>query len=284
MKPLSIISRLGAGKGGFLAALAGLGALVYFSISPSLLQAVQVHVHEGQEVRLLLRNVLTTENVEKDDTIEFEVAEDVVVNGHTVIARGAPATGKVVRIKGAGKKKAKDASVTFRFVSVRTVDGTMMQLRKNPYKEKKKGEGAEGKENEIEEDQPIPGQIERVVGAERGKSYIAFLDQSASISVPETPTPPPPGPVTGQTQAPSQTITPPPAAPQEPATVDFASDPSGADIVIDGNFQGNTPSSLQVTAGRHTIELRLSGYRTYTVTMRVDPGSHPRISKALEKE
>lgn len=286
MKRSFLIPTFGAGKGGCLAAWAGLGALVYFSISPSLLPAVQVRVRDGQEVRLLLHNILTTESVEKDDTIDFDVAEDVVVNGHTVIVKGAPAMGKVVRVKGAGKKKAKDASVTFRLVSVRAVDNQQVQLRKNPYKDKKKGDS---KENEIEEDQAIPGLMERAVGAEKGKMYIAFLDQSPVINVAETPTTPPPTPPTGQTATQPTNQPPQPAPPtgilaQEPAVVDFVSDPSGADIMIDGNFVGNTPSTLQVTAGRHAIELRLSGYRSYTVTMRVDAGSHPRISKTLEKE
>jgi hypothetical protein len=276
MRRLFIIPGLRAREGGWIAAFAGLVALVYFSIPPSVLQAVQVHVRDGQEVRLLLRNVITTENVEKDDTIQFEVAEDVVVNGHTIIAKGAPAIGKVVRVKGAGKKKAKDASITLVLVSVRAVDNQQVQLRKNPYKDTKKGDS---KDNEIEEDQPIPDQMDRVVGAEKGKMYIAFLDQAPVISVPDTPTTSPPTPPATQ-----QAVPQPQAIPQEPATVDFVTDPSGADIMIDGNFAGNTPSSLQVTPGQHTIELRLSGYRTYTRSMKIDEGSHPRISTSLEKQ
>jgi hypothetical protein len=69
---------------------------------------------------------------------------------------------------------------------------------------------------------------------------------------------------------------------QERASIDFATDPTGADIVIDGNFVGTTPSTLRVTAGRHVVELRMSGYRTWAQTMEVEPGSHATIRKTLE--
>jgi len=291
MRRLFIIPGLRAREGGYIAAFAGLVALVYFSIPPSFLQAMHVHVRDGVEVRLSLRNILTTENAEKDDVIQFEVAEDVVVVGHTVIAKGAPATGKVVRVKGAGKKKAKDASVTFRLLSVRAVDNQQVPLRKNVGGEKKKSD----KENEFEEDQPIPGMMERAVGAEKGKVYIVYLDGAVMVNAPDAPTTSQTAPPTGQNATaptgqpatsagqPAATTPSTGAIGQEPATVDFVTDPSGADIMVDGNFAGNTPSSLQVTPGRHTIELRLSGYRSYTRSMLIDEGSHPRISTTLEK-
>ena len=286
MRRLFIIRGLRAGEGGWLAVFAGLVALLGFSVSPSLLQAMRVRVREGLEVRIALSNILTTENAQKDDVIQFQVAEDVVVAGHTVIAKGAPSTGKVVRIKGAGKKKAKDASVTFRLLSVQTVDKQEVQLRKHATEEKKKND----KESEFEEDQPIPGQVERVIGADKGKLFIAYLDAPVDVNAPDT-QPSPPAPVaTGQgSNAPAgQPATPvvsPLAQPtQGPAIVDFRTDPSGADIMIDGNFAGNTPSSLQVPPGRHTVELRMAGYHTFKRTMQVDEGSHPSVSTTLEKD
>jgi len=289
MKRLTIIARIGLRKGWRIAALAGLGAAVYLAIFPSPLGAAQVRVRDGQEVRLLLHNVLTTENVEKQDTIDFDVGEDVVVNGHVVIAKGAPAVGKVVGVKGAGKKKAKDASVTFRFISVRSVDNQQIPLRALPYKGKKKGDA---KENEIVANDPIPGYPARVIGAEKGKPYPAFLDSAVVINAPETApssvSTPAPAAAQPAAQAPAQPTTQPAPAvgipEQESVAIDFASEPSGADIYIDGNFLGNTPSTLRVAAGRHRIELRLSGYRTWSQSMPVDPGSHPRVSKTLEKE
>jgi hypothetical protein len=53
--------------------------------------AAQVPVRDGQTVKLKLRNILTTDNVQKGEEIEFEVTEDVLVNGRVVIAKGATA-------------------------------------------------------------------------------------------------------------------------------------------------------------------------------------------------
>ena len=258
--------------------------LVYLS-TPA--PAAQVRVVQGQMVRLKLHNVLTTENVVKGDSLDFDVAEDVVVATHVVIQKGAPARGRVVNVKGAGKKNAKDASVTFQFMSVRSVDSQDIPLRARPDKHKK----AESKENETEANDPLPGYTDRVIGAEKGKEYAAYVDVSATVNVPDTPVVAPPiTPVAPAAQPPSSpqpAPTPAPAnplMPEEPASVDFNSNPPGADILIDGNVVGNTPSTLHVDAGRHVIQLRIGGYRSWTRTMVVEPGSSPSIRATLEKQ
>jgi len=262
--------------------------LVYLS-TPA--PAAQVRVIQGQMVRLKLHNVLTTENVVKGDPIDFDVAEDVVVATHMVIQKGAPARGKVVGVKGAGKRNAKDASVTFQFVSVRSFDSQDIPLRARPDKHKK----AESKENEVEANDPLPGYAQRVIGAEKGKEYAAYVDVSATVNVPDTPVAAPPiAPVPPTVQppsspppAPASVPTPAAASPlmqEEPALVDFNSNPPGADILIDDKVVGNTPSTLHVDAGRHLIQLRMGGYRSWTRTMRVEPGSSPFIRATLEKQ
>jgi len=254
----------------------------------------QVRVPQGQMVRVKVHSVITTENVEKDDSIDFDVADDVMVGNHVVIAKGSPARGKVLRVKGAGKKKAKDASVTFRFMSVRAVDNTDIPLRVRPTKGKK----SESKENEVEVNSPIPGLTERMVGADRGREFACYTDSDVIVNAPETPAAAA-APSTGAQPAAQMPQTgpaaaPPPTAPSstlsglgpgtEPASVDFSSDPTGADILIDGSFVGNTPSTLRVAPGRHVIELRLGGYRSWTRTMTVEPSSHPTIRASLDKE
>jgi hypothetical protein len=276
--------------------------LVYLS-TPAL--ATQVTVVQGQAVKLKLMNVLTTENVMKGDPIDFEVAEDVVVATHVVIHKGDPARGKVVNVKGAGKRNAKDASVTFEFDTVRSVDNQVLKLRKLPDKRKK----TESKENEIEANEPLLGYAERRVGAEKGKEYIAYVDITAVVSVPDTPVTLPPitpvvaappqqtssqagtqptptvgvAPTAAAVPAAGSTASTPPAT-EEPAMVDFDSNPPGADILIDGNNVGNTPIKLPVSAGRHLIQLRIGGYNIWTRQMRVEPGSYPSIRATLEKQ
>jgi PDZ domain/PEGA domain len=48
-----------------------------------------------------------------------------------------------------------------------------------------------------------------------------------------------------------------------PSTVAVSSTPPGADIFIDEDFVGNTPSTINVTAGRHVITVKKSGFQNW---------------------
>jgi hypothetical protein len=75
-----------------------------------------------------------------------------------------------------------------------------------------------------------------------------------------------------------------PAQPGEYVTVECFSDPLGADILIDGEFHGNTPSILKLPPGRHEFEYQLFGYKAYTETLTLTPGSVIRTLRVpLEK-
>ncbi len=51
------------------------------------------------------------------------------------------------------------------------------------------------------------------------------------------------------------------------------SEPSGADIYVDGMKQGQTPvDSLIVRTGLHTLLVRLDGYQDWTGTVQVGQG------------
>jgi len=244
--------------------------------------AAQVHVRDGQLVRVKLRNILTTENIRKGDRIEFEVTEEILVSGHVVIAKGSVAQGKILDVKGTGKPKAKDAEVVFQFTTVRAVDNQEIPLRLQGSKSRK--ENAKGAE--VAERSPIPGYPTRLIGAEKGKEYTVYTDASSAINAADAVAVPPAATSAG---APAAVAA--PAAPtaavdvgMEPASVEFNSEPKGADILIDGTFVGNTPSTLRMTPGRHNLEIRLTGYRSWTRTMVVDPESHPAVRATLVKE
>jgi cytoskeletal protein RodZ len=60
----------------------------------------------------------------------------------------------------------------------------------------------------------------------------------------------------------------------ERVTVECFSDPTGADILIDGSFYGSTPSILKLTATAHHLEISMSGYKNYVqdLNLSVDRG------------
>jgi len=57
--------------------------------------------------------------------------------------------------------------------------------------------------------------------------------------------------------------------------VDFSSDPSGADVYVNGSLRGKTPINLKLESKKtYTIEFKKDGYepRTYTLTNHVGAG------------
>jgi hypothetical protein len=56
------------------------------------------------------------------------------------------------------------------------------------------------------------------------------------------------------------------------ATAEISSDPLGADIEIDGNFVGSTPSLVGIVAGEHTVRVSKSGYRRWERTLKSSTG------------
>jgi hypothetical protein len=74
-------------------------------------------------------------------------------------------------------------------------------------------------------------------------------------------------------------------APSEPAkgTVNLVSNPVGADVVVDGDFVGNSPATLKLAPGKHTLTLKMSGYKDWSREISVQAGSDVQLSANLEK-
>jgi hypothetical protein len=70
---------------------------------------------------------------------------------------------------------------------------------------------------------------------------------------------------------------------QQGAHLNVASTPDGADIEIDGNFMGSTPSSLQLQPGDHLVAVKKAGYKAWERKMKV-VGGDVSIKADLEKE
>jgi hypothetical protein len=55
--------------------------------------------------------------------------------------------------------------------------------------------------------------------------------------------------------------------------IQFTSSPSGAQVYLDSQFRGTTPSTVTVIEpGNHTLEFRYPGYESWSTTMVVSPG------------
>ena len=66
-------------------------------------------------------------------------------------------------------------------------------------------------------------------------------------------------------------------------TVSIASDPTGAEIYVDGKFVGQTPSKILLASGLHRVELRASGKRNWERDLEVMKDSELTLHPALEQ-
>lgn len=71
---------------------------------------------------------------------------------------------------------------------------------------------------------------------------------------------------------------------EEKSTLNINSNPSGADIYVDGNFIGRAPLAYTTDPGQHVVEAQLNGYIGQTKTITVNPGSSSTVNFVLEEE
>lgn len=75
-----------------------------------------------------------------------------------------------------------------------------------------------------------------------------------------------------------------PSATVESTTVTVNSAPDGADVTVDGKFVGNTPSTLRLAPGDHSVSVEKSGFKPWQRKVTLTAGSSPTISATLEKD
>ena len=72
-------------------------------------------------------------------------------------------------------------------------------------------------------------------------------------------------------------------AEQAKGSVNITSNPVGADVLVDGEFVGNAPANLKLAAGKHTITVKMSGYKDWSRDLNVQAGSEVQLSATLDK-
>jgi hypothetical protein len=61
------------------------------------------------------------------------------------------------------------------------------------------------------------------------------------------------------------------------------SDPAGAEIYLDGQMVGSTPSVLMIPSGNHQFRVHSPGHADWTRQVTILPGSEITLSATLDK-
>lgn len=68
---------------------------------------------------------------------------------------------------------------------------------------------------------------------------------------------------------------------QKTGTLYVTSSPSGADILLDGVYQGETPYTVYGSAGSHDLVLKLAGYQRWTSGVTIDSGRQNSVHASM---
>jgi len=241
-------------------------------------------LEEETPVRLRINRTVSSADAHVGDTMDFEVLDDITLNGTLVIAKGGLAFATITEAQ-AKRRMARGGKLDMNIDYVKLVSGEKAALR--AVKDLKGG-----------------GHTGGMVGGMVATSIVFFpaaplflLMHGKDISIPK-------GTeitayVNGDMKldiAKFQPAEPADAVAQDTATnargenvdsgsakLQMGSDPTGADIEVDGSFVGNTPSDVQVTEGDHTVTVKKTGFKDWERKLKVTGGSNVHLNAALEK-
>lgn len=225
---------------------------------------------DGTPVKLRISETISSENAKTGDEVPFEVIEDVDVDGVHVIPKGSAAIGTVTdaqpkrRMGRAGKL---DISISY----VRLADKEKAALR--AVKDVQGG----GHVGAMTGAMVATGIVffpaaplflfmhGKDITIPQGTEITAFVQGDMHLDMSQF------GSAPGQTTASAASSSASPGASQ--GSLSIQSSPTGADIEIDGNFVGNTPSTVAVSVGSHQVAVKKKGYADWTKTISVTAGT-----------
>ena len=232
-------------------------------------------LEEETPVRLRLNRTISSADAHVGDTVDFETLDDITVNGTLVIPKGGLAFSTVTEAQ-SKRRMARGGKLDINIDYVKLVSGDKAALRavKNV-----KGGGHTGG--------MVGGMVAtsivffpaapfflfmhgKDISIPKGTEITAYVNGDLKLDPAKFQTTAPPGGATGVSGA----LT---------AKLQLESNPTGADIEVDRNFVGNTPSDVQVSEGEHTVSVKKTGFKDWERKLKVSGGSSVHLNAELEK-
>ena len=230
-------------------------------------------LQDGTAVKLRLSENLTSATAKAGQQVSFEVLEEVDVQGVPVIAKGAQALATVTSAE-PKKSMGRGGKLDVNIDSVRMVDGEKAALSAT---QNAKGGGHTGAMTAgivgtalvFFPAAPLLLFIHgKDITIQKGTEVTAFVSGDMKLDMAKFGAPP-----AGPAAEPANAM----------ASILVESSVPGADIEVDGNFVGSTPSKVEVTPGSHSITVKKKGYQNWTRTMNVS-GTGAKVNAELDQQ
>jgi hypothetical protein len=249
-----------------------------------------VKIPDGTPVPLYLRDDLSSKKNKANDPIRFQVRENVRVGGLVVIPFGTWASGRVTNVGGSGFA-GQAGKLSFSVDSLNGPDGTVVPLRGAPTV---KGGSNRAVAAAAAAAYGVGALLMRGSHADirKGTMLTVYVDGDRDVvvkqlrlpSVAVTPAAPPPEPPSPGNSKPANPLEPAaePAKSEEPGSLLVKSNPEGAEILVNGKYSGNTPSTLRLPPGEYSLAVRKAGFADWRRTMTVSANAQLTIEAPLQ--
>ena len=226
-------------------------------------------LEDGTPIKLRIGRTVSSADAHVGDTVDFEVLEEVKVGNLLVVPKGGTAWATVTEAE-SKKRMARGGKLGVNIDSVRLVDGEKVALR--AVKEVKGGGHTGAMTGGIVATAIVffPAapfflfMHGKDITIPKGTEITAYINGNFPIELAKFQN----GAQSVQASAPTS------AVPNSTgATLDISSTPANADIELDGNFAGNTPSSIGVSPGEHTIRITKAGFGTWERKIKSSSGN-----------
>jgi hypothetical protein len=231
-------------------------------------------------VRLKLKHAISSADAHRSDNVEFEVLDDIYLNGVQVIAKGGTAIAIVAEAQ-AKRRMARGGKLDINIDHLRLTDGEKCPLRAS------RGGNGGGHSGGMVTGMvatslvlwPVAPLFLLMHGKDltvpQGTEITAYVNGDMKLDLAKfQPDAPAPTPAAAAPEAASAAL----------AKLQMDSSIPGADILLDGNFVGNTPSDVQVAEGEHTVTLKKTGCKDWERKIKVTAGSNIHLNAEMEKE
>ncbi|HTF26084.1 MAG TPA: PEGA domain-containing protein [Candidatus Limnocylindria bacterium] len=263
------------------------------SVAPVVKQPLAFGLEDSTPVKLRINRNISSADAQVNETVDFEVLEEVKVHDVVVIPRGGMAWATVTEAQ-PKRRMGRAGKLNINIDNVRLASGEKVALR---AVKDVKGGGHQG---------AITGAIVATsivffpaaplfllvhgkdITIPKGTEITAYINGDIPLDPKKFMTQTAVNPEAGATTVQSSTEA---TLAQNGnglvaafSTVEIKSTPAGAEITVDEKFMGSTPSSLRLTAGDHKIRLEKSGFRSWERTLTVGAGATTTVDPTLEKQ